>query len=50
VLLYELTGEDTYKQALEATFTEWLPGGSIPYTPKGLAYRLQWGANRYACE
>lgn len=25
-----------------------MPGGSVPYTPCGLAWRDQWGANRYA--
>nr|ABD24274.1 endo-beta-1,4-glucanase [Ampullaria crossean] len=48
VSLYELTKEAKYKAAVEGTFKEWFPGGTVPYTPKGLAYRLQWGALRYA--
>ena len=48
VLLYKFTHKDVYKTDLEATFTSWMPGGSVPYTPGGLAYRLQWGALRYA--
>lgn len=48
VLLHKVTGNQTYRADIEATFTDWMPGGSIPYTPKGLAYRLQWGSNRYA--
>jgi hypothetical protein len=32
---------------VEATFTDWMPGGSLPYTPGGMAYRLQWGTLRY---
>ncbi|XP_045162475.2 endoglucanase E-4-like [Mercenaria mercenaria] len=48
VLLYKLTKKDIYKTDVEATFTDWMPGGSLPYTPGGMAYRLQWGALRYA--
>lgn len=25
-----------------------MPGGNVPYTPKGLAYRDKWGPNAYA--
>ncbi|KAL4220777.1 hypothetical protein ACF0H5_019045 [Mactra antiquata] len=48
ILLYKVTHKDIYKTDIEATFQDWMPGGSIPYTPGGLAYRLQWGSNRYA--
>lgn len=48
VLLYKVTHKNLYKTDIEATFTDWMPGGSIPYTPKGLAFRSQWGSNRYA--
>jgi len=47
ILLYKFTGNDVYKADVEATFTDWLPGGSLPYSPGGMAYRLQWGALRY---
>ncbi|XP_052760105.1 endoglucanase F-like [Mya arenaria] len=48
VLLYKVTKKDIYKTDLEATFTDWMPGGTIPYTPNGLAFRSQWGSNRYS--
>ncbi|XP_046564700.1 endoglucanase 4-like [Haliotis rubra] len=48
VLLYKLTKKDKYKQDIIQTFLDWMPGGTIPYTPNGLAYRGQWGAIRYA--
>jgi hypothetical protein len=44
-----MTGKDIYKNDIEATFKDWMPGGSIPYSPKGMAFRSQWGALRYAC-
>ncbi|KAH3862175.1 hypothetical protein DPMN_025141, partial [Dreissena polymorpha] len=48
VLLYKVTQKAQYKTDIIATFADWMPGGSIPYTPKGLAYRSQWGSNRYS--
>lgn len=48
LMLYEATGEDIYKQAVIGTMTYWLPGGTIQYTPKGLAWRLQWAPLRYS--
>ena len=48
LLLYQLTRKDAYKQAIKATIDIWLPGGGVTYTPKGLAWRLQWRPNRYA--
>ncbi|XP_033764174.1 endoglucanase G-like [Pecten maximus] len=48
ILMYNITGEQKYKDNIEATFTAWLPGGSLPYSPKGLAFRSQWGSLRYA--
>ncbi|XP_071145715.1 endoglucanase G-like [Mytilus edulis] len=52
ILLYNITKKDIYKQDLELTFKNWMPGGTggdaLPYTPKGLAFRLQWGSLRYA--
>lgn len=47
ILLYNMTGKDIYKNDIEATFTDWMPGGSVPYSPKGLAFRSQWGSLRY---
>ncbi|ESO84370.1 hypothetical protein LOTGIDRAFT_132347 [Lottia gigantea] len=48
VLLYKLTKKDIYKQAVIDTMADWMPGGSVPYTPKGLAWRSQWGSLRYS--
>lgn len=48
IMLYNLTGNQKYRQDIETTFNDWMPGGSIPYSPKGMAFRLQWGALRYA--
>ncbi|ESO91444.1 hypothetical protein LOTGIDRAFT_153886 [Lottia gigantea] len=48
LLLYKFTKKDIYKQAVEETFKYWMPGGTIKYTPKGLAWRLQWGSLRYS--
>ena len=48
LLLYQLTKKDLYKKAIKATINLWLPGKGITYTPKGLAWRLRWGPNRYA--
>jgi len=33
---------------VEGSLTSWFPGGAITYTPKGLAWRLQWGSLRYS--
>ncbi|XP_005111870.1 endoglucanase 4 [Aplysia californica] len=48
LLLYKATGEAKYKQAIEGTYRSWFPGGDIKYTPKGLAFRLQWASLRYS--
>ncbi|XP_046375110.2 endoglucanase 4-like [Haliotis rufescens] len=48
MLLYEETKKDLYKKDIEDTFTMWFPGGDVPYSPKCMAFRLQWGALRYA--
>ncbi|XP_071109686.1 uncharacterized protein [Haliotis cracherodii] len=47
-LFYKLLGDDKYKQDIEDTFQHyWFPGQVIKYTPKGLAWRLEWGSLRY---
>ncbi|ESO99454.1 hypothetical protein LOTGIDRAFT_113537 [Lottia gigantea] len=48
VLLYKYTKKDIYRQAVIDTFNYWMPGGTIKYTPKGLAWRLEWGSLRYS--
>ncbi|CAG5128377.1 unnamed protein product [Candidula unifasciata] len=47
VLLYKLTKDRQYKSVIESTFSQWLPGGHVHYTPKGLAFRSDWGTLRY---
>lgn len=46
--MYKLTGDNTYRTAVENFLKEWRPGGSVPKTPQGLAWRDKWGSNRYA--
>ncbi|XP_048582488.1 endoglucanase A isoform X2 [Nematostella vectensis] len=48
VLLAQITGESSFVNAAQASLNAWMPGGSVTYTPKGLAWRAEWGANRYA--
>jgi len=48
LLLFEETGMEAYKTEVVGYMKGWLPGGSITYTPCGLAWRDMWGANRYA--
>ncbi|XP_036363854.1 endoglucanase E-4-like [Octopus sinensis] len=48
VLLYNLTRKAKYKRDLTQILQDWLPGGTLPYTPKGLVYRSSWGVLRYA--
>jgi len=48
VLLAEITKKASYKQAVDTFITSWLPGHEVHYTPKGLAWRDQWGPNRYS--
>ena len=49
-LLWQVTGKPVYAAKLETFLNQWLPGGSgsIPRTPKGLAFRSDWGSLRYA--
>jgi endoglucanase len=50
-LLYEVTGDNYYRAAVDNYFTyNWFPGtiGSIAYTPCGLAWRDKWGSLRAA--
>lgn len=37
LLLAQLTKKESYKNAIKASLDNWLPGGSVRYTPKGLA-------------
>ncbi|XP_025083959.1 uncharacterized protein LOC112557999 isoform X1 [Pomacea canaliculata] len=48
VLMYQLTNEAAALEAVKGTYKYWFPGGEVPYSPKGLPFRLQWGSLRYA--
>lgn len=48
LLLYEDTGDNSYKTQVQGMMRDWMPGGSVAYTPCGLAWRDKWGSNRYA--
>ena len=48
MLMYKLTDKDNYREWIQSSLREWLSGGSVQYTPKGLAWRIKWGANRYS--
>ena len=52
LLLAELTGDKTYKDAVEKSLDWWTTGTSsgerVKYTPKGLAWLDSWGSLRYA--
>ena len=45
--MYALTGDKTYKSKVETFIKNWMPKGSVKYTPKGLAWLMKWGALRY---
>lgn len=51
LLLTKLTGEKTYKDAIEKSLDWWTAGTGgerVKYTPKGLAWLDSWGSLRYA--
>ncbi|XP_025084443.1 LOW QUALITY PROTEIN: uncharacterized protein LOC112558290 [Pomacea canaliculata] len=50
IMVYNETysGSSQLKDPIEGFFKGWLPGGTVKYTPCGLAWRDMWGANRYA--
>ena len=43
VLLAQLTGARRYRDVATSYLADWMPGGSLPYTRKGLVFRSQWG-------
>ncbi|XP_033764172.1 endoglucanase E-4-like isoform X2 [Pecten maximus] len=47
VLLHNVTGEDRYAADITGTFTNWMPGGNVPYLNSGLALRNEWGSLRH---
>ena len=46
--MYQATGDQQYAGHVDAFLSSWYPGGGITYTPKGLAWRDQWGPLRYS--
>ncbi|XP_056021966.1 uncharacterized protein LOC130054902 isoform X1 [Ostrea edulis] len=48
VLLYNATQKSVYKSRTETFVKSYMPGGSLPYTKCGLAFRLEWGSLRYS--
>jgi endoglucanase len=50
ILMYQLTGKDTYKMIADRWLDYWtvgIPEGRVRYTPGGLAWLDLWGALRY---
>lgn len=48
LLLFSSAGQTVFRFPVESFLRDWKPGGSVVYTPLGLAWRAQWGPNRYA--
>eukprot|EP01114_Cavostelium_apophysatum_P008666 TRINITY_DN2133_c0_g1_i1.p1 TRINITY_DN2133_c0_g1~~TRINITY_DN2133_c0_g1_i1.p1 ORF type:complete len:1063 (-),score=160.59 TRINITY_DN2133_c0_g1_i1:48-3236(-) len=50
ILLAQITEDPKYTVMLNNFFKNWLPGPdrSIPVTPKGLSFQLEWGSLRYS--
>jgi len=48
LMLWEITGEMKYKEAVESFLKYRYPGGEAPYTPCGLNWLGKWGSARSA--
>ncbi|XP_033756435.1 LOW QUALITY PROTEIN: uncharacterized protein LOC117339130 [Pecten maximus] len=48
VLLFEATGKTIYRDLVASFLQSYMPGGDVPRTPKGLAWRDVWGTLRYS--
>ncbi|XP_041360964.1 endoglucanase E-4-like [Gigantopelta aegis] len=48
LLIYEQNGEQSFRTLVEDFLASYMPGGSVPYTPCGLAFRTDWGSLRYS--
>ena len=46
-MMYINTGDELYSGHVQAYMNSWRPGGTIPYTPGGLAWADMWGPLRY---
>jgi len=43
-----IAGQTQFRTPVENFLRSYFPGGSVRYTPKGLAWRAQWGSLRYS--
>ncbi|KAI0211181.1 Endoglucanase F, partial [Lamellibrachia satsuma] len=48
LLYYMATNKAEYKAAVENFLSPWFPGGNVPKSPQGLAFRDAWGSLRYS--
>ncbi|KAJ3023150.1 hypothetical protein HKX48_004091 [Thoreauomyces humboldtii] len=48
ILLNKLKPTADLQATISTFFSAWLPGGTIPYTPRGLVYYDKWGSLSYA--
>ena len=48
LIMYHITKDPRYQSNIESFIDGWISGSAVDYTPGGLAYRLEWGSNRYA--
>jgi len=47
-LLLFISGQTQFQTPVQNFLRNWFPGGTVKYTPKGLAWLIEWGPNRYA--
>ncbi|KAJ3038017.1 hypothetical protein HDV00_001061 [Rhizophlyctis rosea] len=48
ILIYRQSKSASLRTRINDFFARYLPGGSLPRTPRGLVYLYQWGSLRYA--
>ncbi|KAI0239880.1 Endoglucanase A, partial [Lamellibrachia satsuma] len=48
LIYYKVSNDTAYRGAIESFLRNWFVGGSVPYTPGGLAYISENGSLRYA--
>jgi hypothetical protein len=46
--MYKFTNDSTIKADIESTMTLWSKP-AMTYSPKCMAFRLEWGPLRYSC-
>lgn len=50
LLLFSIANQPTFQAPVQQFVRNWLPGGAVPYTPKGLAWITDYGSNAYAAD